>query len=163
RSARRSTSCAPKDPRRSSIGCGRPGSPAPRRPVTRRAVGCSQPGRECSIGRPAPPSPARAPGTRRTPSGSACHASSPCRCRRAWVPRARRGRRGAAVVVCGAGRGAEVGGLAMRLCRRKGGVVIVGDMGLCFDLLFVYDEELVLFKSTWYGPGLYDPIYEAKG
>ena len=79
------------------------------------------------------------------------------------VPRATQGLLADAVVVCAAARGAEVANLAMRLCRRKGRVVIVGDVGLDLDRSLMYEKELDLLISTSYGPGRYDPIYEDKG
>jgi len=51
----------------------------------------------------------------------------------------------------------------MRLCRRKGRVVIVGDVGLDLDRSLMYEKELDLLISTSYGPGRYDPVYEDKG
>ncbi len=79
------------------------------------------------------------------------------------VPRATQGLLADAVLVCAAARGAEVANLAMRLCRRKGRVVIVGDVGLDLDRSLLYEKELDLLISTSYGPGRYDPIYEDKG
>jgi predicted dehydrogenase/threonine dehydrogenase-like Zn-dependent dehydrogenase len=79
------------------------------------------------------------------------------------VPRATGGLSADAVLVCAASTGSEVVNLAMRLCRKKGRVVIVGDVGLQIDRSLLYEKELDLLISTSYGPGRYDPSYEEKG
>jgi predicted dehydrogenase/threonine dehydrogenase-like Zn-dependent dehydrogenase len=79
------------------------------------------------------------------------------------VPRATGGLLADAVVVCAAARGPEVANLAMRLCRKKGRVVIVGDVGMDLDRALMYDKELDVVISTSYGPGRYDPSYEEQG
>ena len=53
--------------------------------------------------------------------------------------------------------------LAMELTRAKGTVVIVGDVGLGVDRAVFYRKEIDLLMSTSYGPGRYDPAYEAEG
>ncbi|MGE5848597.1 MAG: bi-domain-containing oxidoreductase [Candidatus Methylomirabilota bacterium] len=53
--------------------------------------------------------------------------------------------------------------LAMRLARRKGRVVVVGDVGLKLQRQDMYPKELDLLMSTSYGPGRYDPLYEEGG
>ena len=53
--------------------------------------------------------------------------------------------------------------LAMRLTRRKGRVVVVGDVGLKLQRQEMYRKELDLLMSTSYGPGRYDPLYEEGG
>ena len=53
--------------------------------------------------------------------------------------------------------------LAMELTRAKGKVVIVGDVGLNVDRAVFYRKEIDLLISTSYGPGRYDPAYEAEG
>jgi predicted dehydrogenase len=52
---------------------------------------------------------------------------------------------------------------ALDMCRRKGRVVIVGDVGLVIDRNRLYPKELDVFISTSYGPGRYDPSYEEDG
>jgi predicted dehydrogenase/threonine dehydrogenase-like Zn-dependent dehydrogenase len=79
------------------------------------------------------------------------------------VPRATGGLLADAVVVCAAARGSEVTNLALRLCRKKGRVVLVGDVGMEIDRALMYEKELDLLMSTSYGPGRYDPDYEEKG
>ena len=68
-----------------------------------------------------------------------------------------------AVLVCAASKGSEVSNLALRLARRKGRVVFVGDVGLDLDRALIYEKELDILMSTSYGPGRYDPSYEEKG
>jgi len=79
------------------------------------------------------------------------------------VPRATGGLLADAVVVCAASKGSEVTNLAVRLCRRKGRVVLVGDVGLGLERALLYEKEIDLLMSTSYGPGRYDPEYEEKG
>ncbi len=79
------------------------------------------------------------------------------------VPRRTGGLSADAVLICAASRGSEVANLAMRLCRKKGTVVVVGDVGLEIDRSLMYEKELDLLISTSYGPGRYDPAYEEKG
>lgn len=52
---------------------------------------------------------------------------------------------------------------AMRACRKKGRVVLVGDVGLHLKREDFYQKELDFFISTSYGPGRYDPSYEEEG
>lgn len=79
------------------------------------------------------------------------------------VPRATSGLLADAVLVCAATRGSEAANLALRLCRKKGRVVLVGDVGLDLDRSLMYEKELDVLISTSYGPGRYDPSYEEKG
>jgi predicted dehydrogenase/threonine dehydrogenase-like Zn-dependent dehydrogenase len=53
--------------------------------------------------------------------------------------------------------------LAMDVTRAKGRVVIVGDVGLHAQRDVFYRKEIDLLMSTSYGPGRYDPSYEAEG
>jgi len=50
--------------------------------------------------------------------------------------------------------------LAMTITRRKGKVVIVGDVGLNVEREQFYRKEIDLLMSTSYGPGRYDANYE---
>jgi predicted dehydrogenase/threonine dehydrogenase-like Zn-dependent dehydrogenase len=79
------------------------------------------------------------------------------------VPRATGGLLADAVLVCAASKGSEVSNLALRLARRKGRVVLVGDVGLDLDRALIYEKELDILMSTSYGPGRYDPSYEERG
>lgn len=68
-----------------------------------------------------------------------------------------------AVVVTAATESSEPVHLAAQACRRKGRVVIVGDVGLELRRTDLYDKELDVVMSTSYGPGRYDPVYELDG
>ena len=52
---------------------------------------------------------------------------------------------------------------AFHLCRRKGRVVLVGDVGLNLNRADFYQKEIDFFISTSYGPGRYDSLYEERG
>lgn len=52
---------------------------------------------------------------------------------------------------------------AFKMCRRKGRVVLIGDVGLNINRADIYNKELDFFISTSYGPGRYDNNYEEKG
>lgn len=52
---------------------------------------------------------------------------------------------------------------AFKMCRKKGRVVLVGDVGLNLSRGDFYQKELDFFISTSYGPGRYDSNYEEKG
>lgn len=53
--------------------------------------------------------------------------------------------------------------LALSLCRKRGKVVVVGDVRMEIPREPFYKKELELLISTSYGPGRYDPLYEEKG
>ncbi len=53
--------------------------------------------------------------------------------------------------------------LAMEITRRKGCVIISGDVGLNVERTHFYRKEIDLLMSTSYGPGRYDPGYENDG
>jgi predicted dehydrogenase len=67
------------------------------------------------------------------------------------------------VVITAATQSDEVISTAFRMCRRKGRVVLVGDVGLDLDRNDMYVKELDFFISTSYGPGRYDARYEEEG
>lgn len=52
---------------------------------------------------------------------------------------------------------------AMQACRKKGRVVLVGDVGLALNRADFYKKELDFLISSSYGPGRYDPVYEEGG
>ncbi len=68
-----------------------------------------------------------------------------------------------AVIITAATSSDDPVNLAMRLTRRKGRVVVVGDVGLKLQRQEMYRKELDLLMSTSYGPGRYDPLYEEGG
>jgi predicted dehydrogenase/threonine dehydrogenase-like Zn-dependent dehydrogenase len=67
------------------------------------------------------------------------------------------------VIITAAAPGNEVLSTAFRMCRRKGRVVLVGDVGLDIDRGDIYAKELDFLVSTSYGPGRYDARYEEEG
>lgn len=68
-----------------------------------------------------------------------------------------------AVVVTASGANDEIISQAMQACRKKGRVVLVGDVGLNLNRADFYKKELDFLISTSYGPGRYDPVYEEEG
>lgn len=52
---------------------------------------------------------------------------------------------------------------AFQVCRRKGRVVLVGDVGLNLQREDFYAKEIDFLISTSYGPGRYDSRYEEEG
>jgi predicted dehydrogenase/threonine dehydrogenase-like Zn-dependent dehydrogenase len=52
---------------------------------------------------------------------------------------------------------------AFKICRKKGRVVLVGDVGLHLNRADFYVKEIDFFISTSYGPGRYDKRYEEQG
>ena len=68
-----------------------------------------------------------------------------------------------AVIITAASKSDQVVSDAMKACRRKGRVVLVGDVGLNLNRADFYRKELDFFISTSYGPGRYDPVYEEQG
>ena len=53
--------------------------------------------------------------------------------------------------------------LAGVLCRKKGNVVVVGNMPAGFSRTMYFQKELDLLMSSSYGPGMYERQYEEKG
>jgi len=78
---------------------------------------------------------------------------------RAWS----RGRGADAVLICAATSSSGPVTRAPALCRDRAPVVIVGDVGLNLDRTPFYERELSLRFARSYGPGRYDPSYEAWG
>jgi len=52
---------------------------------------------------------------------------------------------------------------AARMCRKRGRIVLVGVTGLELNRADFYEKELSFQVSCSYGPGRYDPNYEAMG
>lgn len=57
----------------------------------------------------------------------------------------------------------EVMSTAFKMCRKKGRVIIVGDIGLNLNRWDFYRNEIDILISTSYGPGRYDQTYEENG
>lgn len=68
-----------------------------------------------------------------------------------------------ATIVTAASASSEVIAEAMQACRKKGRVVVVGDVALNLRREDLYKKELDVLISTSYGPGRYDPVYEEGG
>lgn len=67
------------------------------------------------------------------------------------------------VVVTAASASDEIISQAFKMCRPKGRVVVVGDVGLNIQRADIYRKELEFRISTSYGPGRYDMRYEEAG
>ena len=52
---------------------------------------------------------------------------------------------------------------AFKCCRKKGRVVLVGDVGLNINRADIYKKEIDFLIACSYGPGRYDNEYEIKG
>ena len=74
-----------------------------------------------------------------------------------------RGRGADAVLVCAAGSSPAAVMRVPELCRDRAAVVIVGDVGLQLSRTPFYERELSVRFARSYGPGRYDPSYEAWG
>jgi predicted dehydrogenase/threonine dehydrogenase-like Zn-dependent dehydrogenase len=74
-----------------------------------------------------------------------------------------RGRGADAVLVCAASPSSGPVTRAPALCRDRAAVVIVGDVGLHLDRTPFYEREISLRFARSYGPGRYEPSYEAWG
>ena len=68
-----------------------------------------------------------------------------------------------AIIVCASTASSEPVNLGFDLCRRKGRVSIIGDVGLELVRSKMYQKELDLKMSCSYGPGRYDSAYELHG
>jgi predicted dehydrogenase/threonine dehydrogenase-like Zn-dependent dehydrogenase len=68
-----------------------------------------------------------------------------------------------AVIITAAAKTNDPLELAISLCRKRGKVVVVGDVRMEIQREPFYKKELELLISTSYGPGRYDPSYEEKG
>jgi predicted dehydrogenase/threonine dehydrogenase-like Zn-dependent dehydrogenase len=74
-----------------------------------------------------------------------------------------RGRGADAVLVCAASQSSAPVLRAPALCRDRAPVVVVGDVGLQLDRTPLYEKEISLRFARSYGPGRYEPSYEAWG
>ena len=73
------------------------------------------------------------------------------------------GRGADAVIVTAAGGDPGLLNKAFEATRRKGKVVLVGDVPIRIQRDKIYKKEIDFLISTSYGPGRYDPAYEEKG
>lgn len=67
------------------------------------------------------------------------------------------------VIIYAATKSSEPVKQAMEMVRKKGNVVVVGDVGMDIDRSPFYEKELDFLISCSYGPGRYDKLYEEKG
>ncbi|MDA7857905.1 bi-domain-containing oxidoreductase [bacterium] len=68
-----------------------------------------------------------------------------------------------AVIICAATSSDEPVKQAILMARRKGRIVVVGDVGMKIDRSPFYEKELDFMISCSYGPGRYDIKYEKEG
>lgn len=68
-----------------------------------------------------------------------------------------------AVIITAASSSSTIVSEAMQACRKKGRVVLVGDVGLNLQRSDFYKKELDFLISCSYGPGRYDATYEEGG
>ena len=68
-----------------------------------------------------------------------------------------------AALICAATPSDDPVNVASALCRDRGRIVVVGDVGLNVPRPPFYEKELELGLSRSYGPGRYDPSYEEHG
>ncbi len=68
-----------------------------------------------------------------------------------------------AVIITASTSSSELINQAMKICRKKGRVVIVGAVGMDLKREDFYKKEIELRISCSYGPGRYDEEYEKKG
>ena len=68
-----------------------------------------------------------------------------------------------AVIVTAASPSDAIISTAFQMTRKKGRVVLVGDVGLNLNRSDFYAKEIDFFISTSYGPGRYDNNYEERG
>jgi predicted dehydrogenase len=66
-------------------------------------------------------------------------------------------------IVCASGGDSGLLNAALDVCRRKGRLVLVGDVPIRIHRERIYKKEIDFLISTSYGPGRYDPGYEQKG
>lgn len=67
------------------------------------------------------------------------------------------------VVITAASPSDELVSTAFQMCRKKGRVVLVGDVGLNLRRSDIYQKELDFLVSSSYGPGRYDRRFEEEG
>ncbi|MBF0326121.1 MAG: bi-domain-containing oxidoreductase [Alphaproteobacteria bacterium] len=68
-----------------------------------------------------------------------------------------------AAIICAASASSAIVAQAAQCCRKKGRVVLVGDVGLQLERADFYAKELDFLISCSYGPGRYDPVFEQGG
>jgi len=79
------------------------------------------------------------------------------------VKRLTQGQGADGVIITAASNSSEVVSNAFQMCRRKGRVILVGDVNLDVKRQDIYAKELDFLVSCSYGPGRYDDSYEVHG
>jgi predicted dehydrogenase/threonine dehydrogenase-like Zn-dependent dehydrogenase len=82
---------------------------------------------------------------------------------RTAIEQATKGRGVDGAIITAATSSSQPVNLAFDLCRQRGNVSVVGDVGLDLDRKKMYRKELGLRVSCSYGPGRYDKNYELNG
>lgn len=67
------------------------------------------------------------------------------------------------VIITAASSSDQIVSTAFQMCRKKGRVILVGDVGLHLNRNDLYTKEIDFLISTSYGPGRYDKKYEEDG
>ena len=67
------------------------------------------------------------------------------------------------VIITAASVSDDIVSSAFKMCRKKGRVVLVGDVGLNLNRADFFTKEIDFLISTSYGPGRYDHNYEEQG
>ncbi len=67
------------------------------------------------------------------------------------------------VIITAASPSDDIVSNAFKICRKKGRVVLVGDVGLKLNRSDFYSKEIDFLISSSYGPGRYDNRYEEQG
>jgi predicted dehydrogenase/threonine dehydrogenase-like Zn-dependent dehydrogenase len=67
------------------------------------------------------------------------------------------------VIITAAATADDIINQSMKICRKKGKVVLVGSVSLGFSREDFYRKEIDFLISTSYGPGRYDSLYEEDG
>jgi len=68
-----------------------------------------------------------------------------------------------AVIIYAATKSSDPANQALRICKKRGRVVVVGGVGMHLVREAMYEKELDFVMSTSYGPGRYDKNYEING
>jgi len=67
------------------------------------------------------------------------------------------------IIITASSKDSDIINNAIKMSRKKGRIVIVGNINLTINREDFYEKELDLLMSTSYGPGRYDEKYEKKG
>ena len=68
-----------------------------------------------------------------------------------------------AVLITATAKGNDIVRQAAQMCRKRGRIVLIGVVGLELERAEFYEKELSFRVACSYGPGRYDPSYEAAG